>query len=68
MLSGKFPFTGKAREELYSNISNCPLTLPEDISKSSRKLISKMLNKIPSQRPSVRDIFHSKWLSEEGNL
>lgn len=50
MLVGIPPFYDDDKEQLYYNVQNEPVTLPDDISEEAKDLIIKLLEKNPKKR------------------
>eukprot|EP00826_Nyctotherus_ovalis_P046429 TRINITY_DN5246_c0_g1_i1.p3 TRINITY_DN5246_c0_g1~~TRINITY_DN5246_c0_g1_i1.p3 ORF type:complete len:155 (-),score=32.72 TRINITY_DN5246_c0_g1_i1:679-1143(-) len=62
MLYGNFPFQGDDLSLLKEKIVSARLPLRNTVSAAARKLISRMLAKDPSQRPSVKDMLADPWM------
>jgi calcium-dependent protein kinase len=66
MLSGSPPFPGSKTETIYKKIQNNQVSFKKkvwkSISQSAKELISKMLIKDPSLRPSITEIFIDTWI------
>ncbi|KAJ3364797.1 Ribosomal protein S6 kinase alpha-2 [Allomyces javanicus] len=56
MLTGKLPFTGKTPKDLESAILNRKPQFPSFLTNEARDLITKLLRKDPTQRPSITAI------------
>lgn len=69
LLTGKAPFSGKDLEDLYSNIAEVKnINYPQDMDLEAKGLISKILKKDPSSRPSLKEILqHPFFIKELGN-
>lgn len=61
----KPPFNGNTFFNLAENVTKCPLIIPKKpkISAEFRKLLTKMLDKDPSKRPSSNDLLQDPFLS-----
>jgi calcium-dependent protein kinase len=71
MLSGFVPFPGKTDQEIFSRIRNAPLSFDKpcwsSVSEEAKMLIRKMLEKKPTSRLSIKEVFNDPWLQERGN-
>lgn len=65
MLCGAFPFRATKEDELYSKIIKGDFTFPDFVSEGAKKLIKKMLNKKPSERPTTEEILLDDWFIKE---
>ena len=69
LLSGEFPFKGKKKEEIFSNIKNNNIDFSsqkfEHISSSGKDLISKLLEKDENKRIKSNDCMNHSFFSEE---
>ncbi|XP_075239269.1 calcium/calmodulin-dependent protein kinase kinase 2-like [Convolutriloba macropyga] len=63
MLFGNIPFDGQTKMELYENIANQPLKIPDEptISHSCRKFLTRLLEKDPKERITVDGIRGDEW-------
>lgn len=65
MLSGRPPFNGRTRAELYWNIRNCNYNFEREewahVSDPAKDLIRGMLTVNPANRVNARDVLESKW-------
>lgn len=64
MLIGHPPFETKSLKETYSRIRNNEYTIPPRISDSAAKLIRKMLQANPANRPSLNDILSDEFFKK----
>lgn len=66
MLSGHLPFDSIFPDEIFVNIMECKYEFDEDIwrslSKDSRDLISKLLQKEPDDRIRLSDAINHPWI------
>ena len=63
MLTKQFPFEGKNKGELYSNICNSAFDIPEHISEQCTDALQKMLEKDPCKRWSAHSLLGHPWLA-----
>ena len=58
MLYGKFPFKAQTQDELFTKINKAQVVFPHDIKINNKikKLLTEIFVKIPSQRPSLKEI------------
>jgi calcium-dependent protein kinase len=65
ILSGRVPFQGKTDSETIQKILNKPLSMNskawETVSEPAKRLVSKMLDKNPENRPSSQEIMMDDW-------
>jgi calcium-dependent protein kinase len=65
MLSGRPPFNGRTRSELYWKIRNCCYDFEREewahVSDAAKDLIRGMLTVDPANRVNARDVLESKW-------
>lgn len=64
LLIGHPPFETKSLKETYSRIRNNEYTIPPRISDSAAKLIRKMLQANPANRPSLNDILSDEFFKK----
>eukprot|EP00211_Chloroparvula_japonica_P005509 CAMPEP_0119145738 /NCGR_PEP_ID=MMETSP1310-20130426/37963_1 /TAXON_ID=464262 /ORGANISM="Genus nov. species nov., Strain RCC2339" /LENGTH=364 /DNA_ID=CAMNT_0007137577 /DNA_START=50 /DNA_END=1141 /DNA_ORIENTATION=+ len=62
MKTGKFPFGGKRNEEIARNVVSSPVRFPSDISPELKDLITVMLSKRGTRRPSITQVLRHTWL------
>ena len=70
LLVGKFPFTGKSREEIFENIKENDydkniLYDNKNISKEARELIFKLLITDPNERIDSSSVLNDVWFNEK---
>jgi serine/threonine protein kinase len=65
MATGRFPFEDRALPRLVNKFVNQPLSVPENLSGPLRDLLSKLLQKSPSERIQITDIIRHPWLDAE---
>ena len=63
MLTGRFPFNGKTKEEIYKSITRGIYIEPCDISQGAQEMIEKLLNKDPAQRPTCDEILKNPFVT-----
>ena len=51
MVCGNFPFKGINDAELFKKIKRCKFDIPQSLNEDLRKLITKILNVYPNERP-----------------
>ena len=56
MLSGKTPFEGKNAQEVFLNTLTSPLVFPDDFDDDAKDLLTKVLSRDYSKRPSIDEI------------
>ena len=61
MLTGKPPFKGASRDDLYSNILRGKLVWPSYLSIEAKDLISLLLDPIPEKRLRLNEIEQHPW-------
>eukprot|EP00008_Paramoeba_atlantica_P007049 CAMPEP_0201491626 /NCGR_PEP_ID=MMETSP0151_2-20130828/30494_1 /ASSEMBLY_ACC=CAM_ASM_000257 /TAXON_ID=200890 /ORGANISM="Paramoeba atlantica, Strain 621/1 / CCAP 1560/9" /LENGTH=330 /DNA_ID=CAMNT_0047878063 /DNA_START=385 /DNA_END=1377 /DNA_ORIENTATION=- len=61
MSTGQFPFNGRNRSELEVSILNAPLTFPDHLSKELQHLISSILVRTGSKRPTISTLLDHPW-------
>ena len=54
--AGKVPFKGKTQDETFELIKKCTFTIPSEIPKEAKDLISKLLKKVPEERIGAQNI------------
>jgi len=68
MLTGSTPFKANIRDKMLANISACKPKFPLSFPTVAKDLISKMLIKDPSRRPSASEIKEHRWLLDNQPL
>lgn len=72
MLSGKHPFTGKTKKDLFQSIRSQPCNLEsavwKRISKQAKALLAKLLRKASDQRLGVSEALQHPWLSKQSEV
>ncbi|KAJ4734143.1 CBL-interacting serine/threonine-protein kinase 21 [Rhynchospora pubera] len=61
MLSGYVPFQDRSRTNLYRKISRAEYTFPEWFTPSQKRLISRILNPLPTKRATIAEILSDSW-------
>eukprot|EP01017_Pseudomicrothorax_dubius_P032990 TRINITY_DN4373_c0_g1_i2.p1 TRINITY_DN4373_c0_g1~~TRINITY_DN4373_c0_g1_i2.p1 ORF type:complete len:152 (-),score=48.71 TRINITY_DN4373_c0_g1_i2:102-497(-) len=56
MLVGEPPYFSEELDKIYANIRAGRLTFPSNVSEQARSLLTKLLNKDPRRRPSLKEI------------
>lgn len=68
MLSGRPPFNGRTRAELYINIRNCNFNFDREewagVSDAAKALIRGMLVLNPAQRLSAKEVLEHEWFNQ----
>jgi len=54
--AGKVPFKGKTQDDTFELIKKCTFTIPSDIPKDAKDLISKLLKRVPEERIGAQNI------------
>lgn len=62
---GLLPFYGQSELEIQINSRESPLVIPEAFSEPLKDLISKLLNKDPTQRPTALEIINHPFFATE---
>ena len=63
MLVGAFPFSSMDPAVLFQKISSACVVFPPWVHPGASDLISRMLSRNPSLRPSAREVLADKWLT-----
>lgn len=71
MLSGKPPFKGKSKDEIFVQITSKNITYSGDIwknsSKEAKSFIKKMLVRDPKQRKTAEELLQDEWITKNIN-
>lgn len=66
MLSGKPPFKGKSKDEIFVAITSKNISFGSEnwkgITKEAKKFLSKMLVRDPKQRKSAEELLTDEWI------
>jgi serine/threonine protein kinase len=62
-ITGKYPFDSDSELELQMFISNKEVDFPDSIDNNLKDLISKILNKNPNERISLKEIIDSSFFN-----
>jgi len=54
--AGKVPFKGKTQDDTFELIKKCSFTIPSDVPKEAKDLISKLLKRVPEERIGAQNI------------
>ena len=69
LLSGRPPFRGKAKQEIFQSIEHSPLKFDhpiwERLSKESKEFIKAALEKDYTKRPSARELLDHDWIRKQ---
>ncbi|EJW74513.1 other/AUR protein kinase [Wuchereria bancrofti] len=63
-LVGKPAFEAKSYNDTYENIRNCSYTFPPHVPDGAKDLISKLLQKDPAKRLSLKGVINHPWIQE----
>ncbi|VIO88528.1 serine/threonine protein kinase 6, putative [Brugia malayi] len=63
-LVGKPAFEAKSYNDTYENIRNCNYTFPSHVPDGAKDLISKLLQKDPAKRLSLKGVINHPWIQE----
>eukprot|EP00183_Erythrolobus_madagascarensis_P001666 CAMPEP_0185850800 /NCGR_PEP_ID=MMETSP1354-20130828/4798_1 /TAXON_ID=708628 /ORGANISM="Erythrolobus madagascarensis, Strain CCMP3276" /LENGTH=419 /DNA_ID=CAMNT_0028551525 /DNA_START=31 /DNA_END=1290 /DNA_ORIENTATION=- len=70
LLSGRFPFDGRSREEAFNRMVHAEVQFPEspwsDITDDAKDFIKCLLHKRPEMRPSAGEAMDHPWLTTTG--
>ena len=64
LLHGYSPFKGKAMKDVYSNILKRKIIFNDSVCIEAKNLIIQILNPLPKERPSVKEIIQSEYLKK----
>lgn len=65
---GFLPFNGFTKQEVRNSILNGEIPFPDNTPYDLRCFLEGMLQKNPSERATIYDLFQHKWLTENGKL
>lgn len=64
LLVGHPPFESQTSQETYKKIVSCYCKFPDHVTPEARDLILKLLQKIPAERISLRDVKNHPWIQK----
>lgn len=63
LLTGKYPYNGRSKEELIRNLNDKNYNIPENLSNKCFKLLNGLLEQDPHRRFSHNDFFNSSFIT-----
>lgn len=68
MMTGKYPFDGSNRVEVFSKIKSGKFNMPRNTSEECNDLLKRMICVNPAERITANDALHHPWLKHTLNL
>lgn len=68
LIVGRFPFYEDSYQKLFYKTLNTEFLFPDNISKEAKDLLSRLLEKNPDNRISVRDALNHPWLTRSSAI